>query len=126
MNEQGAFCPQVETVELERMRFGLQQSLSRSLMISKVGVEYDQMLDAVVAKLEAFVYGRALGHQEVSYPADWWQALKERWFPPWAKRRWPTKMTRVVMRAVAFYPTLRYDVPGHKAVIAILKEHPHA
>jgi hypothetical protein len=25
------------------------------------------------------------------YPKDWWEALKERWFPEWAKKRWPVE-----------------------------------
>ena len=29
----------------------------------------------------------------VKYPADWWQAFKERWFPKWLKRKHPVKYT---------------------------------
>lgn len=25
------------------------------------------------------------------WPADWWQAFKERWFPNWVLRRWPVR-----------------------------------
>ncbi len=27
--------------------------------------------------------------RELRYPADWWQAFKDRWFPEWALKRWP-------------------------------------
>ncbi len=42
----------------------------------------------------------------VSYPADWWQAFKQRWFPARMKRRWPVKMhdEHIVLRRVATYP----------------------
>lgn len=30
------------------------------------------------------------------YPADWWQALKERWFPEWLKRKTPVVWTEVI------------------------------
>ena len=29
----------------------------------------------------------------VTYPADWWQHFKQRWFPSWAKKMWPVIMT---------------------------------
>jgi len=29
----------------------------------------------------------------VSYPADWVEAVKDRWFPKWLKRRFPVRMT---------------------------------
>lgn len=28
---------------------------------------------------------------QAKWPADWWQAFKERWFPMWALRRWPVR-----------------------------------
>lgn len=41
-------------------------------------------------------YFLGLGQEkrEVEWPADWWQHFKARWFPAWAKRRWPVQMTR--------------------------------
>ncbi len=30
--------------------------------------------------------------QETQWPADWWQHFKQRWFPCWAKARWPVQM----------------------------------
>lgn len=38
------------------------------------------------------------------YPADWWQALKERWSPEWLKRKTPVKWTEVI--AMHKYPEL--------------------
>ncbi|MBN1605857.1 MAG: hypothetical protein JW940_04455 [Polyangiaceae bacterium] len=43
--------------------------------------------------------------RSVAFPADWWQALKERWAPKWLLRRWPVR--RRVFDALAFYPTMR-------------------
>lgn len=25
----------------------------------------------------------------IEVPADWWEAFKDRWFPAWARHRWP-------------------------------------
>jgi len=33
---------------------------------------------------------------EAKYPADWWQALKDRWFPAWLKQRYPVRMKQII------------------------------
>lgn len=33
--------------------------------------------------------------QVFDYPADWWQAFKERWFPQWLLKRYPVTRNRV-------------------------------
>jgi hypothetical protein len=30
----------------------------------------------------------------IIYPTTWWDAVKHRWFPDWALRRWPVHYTR--------------------------------
>jgi hypothetical protein len=32
------------------------------------------------------------------YPADWWQAFKERWFPKWLKYHYPIKTKEVIAK----------------------------
>lgn len=44
---------------------------------------------------------------EAKYPADWWQAFKERWFPHWLLEYYPVKFKQVV--AVHKFPEL--EVP---------------
>ena len=41
-------------------------------------------------------------------PADWWQGVKERWFPYWLKKRFPVRYAQIV--AVHKFPEL--DVPS--------------
>lgn len=31
----------------------------------------------------------------VEVPADWWEAIKERWFFKWMLKRWPVKMRQI-------------------------------
>jgi len=38
-----------------------------------------------------------LGRDGVEYPKDWWQAFKDRWFPLWAKKRWPVIMHKFIV-----------------------------
>ena len=37
-------------------------------------------------------------HEVLETPADWWEAVKERWVPAWAKRRWPVKKRAWIVR----------------------------
>lgn len=48
---------------------------------------------------------------EYKYPADWWQAFKERWFPDWAKKRWPVQYTTHKIDAFVLYPELDVQDP---------------
>ncbi len=35
---------------------------------------------------------------EERWPADWWQAFRERWFPAWWLRRWPVRYKSVSIK----------------------------
>lgn len=52
-------------------------------------------------------------HASIEYPMDWWQWFKDRWFPKWAKRRWPIKMHRVDIREI--FPFLSIDTPEYES-----------
>jgi hypothetical protein len=45
-----------------------------------------------------------LQRHTVSFPRDWWQAVKERWAPRWALRRWPVVYTEKVFDARLAFP----------------------
>lgn len=38
---------------------------------------------------------------EYQWPATWRDAFKERWFPSWAKRRWPVRYEKVAVDELA-------------------------
>jgi nuclear transport factor 2 (NTF2) superfamily protein len=103
--------PTFTEVHLERMKLvALQyitQELSESFVIEPK-VEINTMLkfslDEMAIRITQEVYGREMDRIEVRYPADWWQAFKERWFPTWAKERWPVRETVVDMVARELYP----------------------
>ena len=71
---------------------------------------FDDLLDEFILRFRAVILGEEL--QKVTYPADWWQAVKDRWFPAWLKRRYPVIMNTV--EAVALYPSLpAKTAPGY-------------
>lgn len=65
---------------------------------------YGQML----IDLKLTVYGKDHGPPEIiRYPADWWQALKERFAPAWFRDRYPVKFTEHTISLREFYPHIR-------------------
>jgi len=113
-----------EQIVLEKLRYHLRQTIDRRLLSAHISIDWDSMLHAVLIQVDGFVWARELSRQEVRYPADWWQAFKRRWMPAFILRRWPVRETIVTVHAKAFYPTMRYEVAGNEAVIAIVKDLP--
>jgi hypothetical protein len=66
----------------------------------------DELTASVVLSFRARVAGERLKTETIRFPADWWEAVKERWFPAWAKRRWPVSYRVVTMEARGLYPLL--------------------
>ena len=73
--------------------------------------------DTIGIKVMARMFGESLlsGDDAIEYPANWIEALKERFAPEWLKRRWPVRYER--WEAVALYPSL--SLPDEKHVIQL-------
>lgn len=48
---------------------------------------------------------------ETQIPADWWEAVKERWAPQWALRRWPVRWHSIPTRTTVTHCCPHIDVP---------------
>jgi hypothetical protein len=57
------------------------------------------------------------GQFVLSWPDGWWQAFKDRWFPRWAKARWPVR--RVIRVDLVECSPERYHLMVQKTVEAI-------
>lgn len=53
----------------------------------------------------------------ITYPADWWQAFKERWFPAFARKRFPVTYTKETVSFEIVYPFYRFVLPHDRKVI---------
>ena len=67
------------------------------------------------------IWGREVQRQEVQWPRDWWQAFKERWYPEWAKARWPVQYKHCVITARELYPEIGLPPDRYRAAIAVDK-----
>jgi len=74
----------------------------------------DDACQRLAMELETYIMG--LPKEKVSiheqWPTTWWQAFKERWFPKWAKCKWPVQYKRIdveQMIYLAVCPHLQCD-----------------
>jgi hypothetical protein len=82
----------IQTIVGERLHSRIRATASGEVvadMIQQATVTClgDMMTDEFVVAIEAWMWG--VKGESITYPKDWWQAFKGRWFPAWAKRRWP-------------------------------------
>lgn len=100
VSEWDAFHMQAETV------FEHEHKRQRQRLIASMYAEMDRR---IVVKREAV---------SVHYPSTWWDAFKERWFPAWAKRRWPPRFDGMSI------PAVNIDEPVYKACYVNLPRQP--
>ena len=113
-------------VLLEKLQVGLMQDLSADLL--DVSVDVDETAKAIMGNIVLQVHGtvwaenESVRRQVVSYPHDWWQAVRERWLPAWMLKRWPIVYKDIVLDVKAIYPNFRPAVPGERVVLHIMRE----
>jgi hypothetical protein len=72
---------------------GLEALRSNMEIISHVSEIRRSMMLSLVSALPALLDERIIIHR--SWPANWWEAVKERFAPQWFKSRWPVKLLKV-------------------------------
>jgi len=135
----GPSTEELEKITLRRETFGLETRLGTSLRESfanpaDIQVFLDDLSDQLVIQIRQEVFGQGLQRYEVNFAKTWWDAFKERWFPPWLKnlvkvkrcpnwlKRWVSvNMVQVVLDAKALYPTVA-PLPGHRGYVNIVQE----
>lgn len=65
----------------------------------------------LVANIRAYILSETTEPTEIRVPRDWWQALKQRWFPKWALRRWPVVETVHEISFKVLYPYFKAKIP---------------
>ncbi len=99
-----------ETRTLEVLRQTLLTQLHEEFVIA-AEVDFDMLRgfarDMITVRVVQTILGQRLDEQVVRYPSDWWQGFKQRFFPRWARRRWPIHHTVVHMRLWAMYPKMQ-------------------
>jgi len=70
--------------------------------------------------LETYIYGKEHPKKEIVYPADWWEALKERFAPKWFLKKYPVRSTVITCSLKEIYPDIEPVLPQKNPVIKFL------
>ncbi len=95
-------------VSTEVIRMAVQSHLSRHCL-ENLRFDTKAMIDNITGDMVFQLVAGISGKQEkteVSYPADWWQALRQRWFPRWWLKRHPVQFKRIVTTTTHLCPHL--------------------
>lgn len=125
----------VETVQLERLAYLINQCISQKIVQDLVAVPprtevfFDHICHGVVVQVRQEILAEHLDRATVRYPQDWWEAFKEHLYAhlwvhwPWgieyAKKRWPVLYRFITMESKALYP--RLSIPNHKPIVTVLR-----
>lgn len=97
---------------LYKLRIGLQQRLSEEILDPRVEFDENSLINDVVLHVRGYIWRDGNDYNRtIRYPADWWQAFKERWFPVWLLRLTPIRYTAHEINASVIYPSLKINVP---------------
>jgi hypothetical protein len=110
----------VDSITFEKLKLGFGQRVTFELLQDeRIDWIVDEMSSSINAQITGFIYKRDVESLHVQYPRDWWQALKERWFPSWLIDRFPVAYHCVDYDVLALYPELhrRYTVSSVGPVV---------
>lgn len=108
------------TVKLEKVKWVINQTLDASILEGDFDVKVieDWAKEFIVARVVGHVWGESFGGRTIRHPLNWIEAVKERWFPRWARRRWPVRYKVHLIEAKAYYPGWYPYFPGREWRIA--------
>ena len=114
-----------QTLTLEKLRIGLETHISEQLL-NDAKVDIEQITkDLFSFRIRGHIWAQHIGTHTITWdtPADWKEAFKKRWYPRWAKRRWPVRYERreYTLNVKATYPGLRLSVPNQEHRMVILE-----
>ena len=101
-------------IELERLEIGFDWHC----WIDDLPIR-EQQVDAIIAHIRGYVWSEKLGEHSISYPKDWWEAVKARFAPKWLLLRYPVKLTRVALSAKALYPNFQRPAGLGKPILRV-------
>lgn len=114
----------ISEITLERFKFGVINYVSAELLKQFAGPSQGDFAceaaatevgAAVVFRFKQYIFGRQAEMLTISYPADWWQALRQRWLPAWWLCRWPVRMVTHTVDVKALYPG--FALPPHQHIM---------
>lgn len=116
----------ISAAVLEKITFMAESQIGAALAAEfalepRVKVYVDGWLNNLAINISQSMLSQKLDEISVSYPADWWQAVKERFAPKWFLSRRPVKYERTVIDVRAVYPRMALPSETHFPIARILE-----
>lgn len=119
----------IEEIILQKIRFGVIETMDPSLLEEiKISEPLsDFVSNMITVRLKGFVYGVDIAKEEstyheneIEYPANWWEAFRERFFPEFWKRKYP-----IIYNEISTEVTIHQDFKNICPHIpkSLIKEH---
>jgi hypothetical protein len=117
-----------ENVALHRKDYRMQGRIDERQAATRIREVREHMTESLIIQLDRSVYGDQPVSREVArFPATWWDAFKDKFFPAWALDRWPVKYEEVRASFEAHYPDFVPSLDDQQVVrVAKLIGHPCA
>jgi len=55
----------------------------------------------------------------ISWPKNWWEHFKDRWFPKWAKKKWPIRKEAHKIKISILYPKFKISLPDEETTCRV-------
>jgi len=106
--------------KLEKIRLGIARAISDTVLLdADVEQVRDYICNDIHYRVQGFIWGQRQPDRIISYPASWWEAFKERWFPLALLRRFPVEYIEYTISATVLYPEYHVAIPGQKNSILL-------
>lgn len=123
------YAQQIQQVELERETYRHRIEVDQRELegIERIGVINswrDEFRRRLIYEIRADIYGKRHANRHiVRYPADWLEALKERFAPAWVRDRWPVRFVEITASLNEIYPDIQPALPDKHPVMkfAVMK-----
>lgn len=99
----------LETAVLERLKVFKTAKISNEILLQKpqiIAHILGSYIDELVFGLETFIWKEDIGTILVKYPKNWWEAVKDRFLPKWAKKWVLIEYTEIVVKEELWHPDL--------------------
>jgi hypothetical protein len=107
-----------EEILLQRLRFYAQKTVSAEVLAAMDASFLKAIdFDGFIATFVANVWGQENVLFEKTWPVTWRDAVKDRWFPKWLKKRYPPEFQSYRVAKQELLPTL--NIPLHASTLRL-------
>ena len=114
---------QLKMYELENMKLSMESHIDMTQLRGlnmNVDTFLDEMAGRIVFKINARLASQKLEEVVARWPATWWQAFKERWYPLWLQKWFPVRWKESRMKSIALYPEM--VIPNWKSQVQQVRD----